>query len=102
MFVIHIILAILAYSPIAALAAPTAAPGAEGVQFAPTKNLADDIHPVKKLYSGPWSSFPAMTKWIGFDAMVGSFKIPTLLHTARSPIWAKSLPHVHWRAGWGY
>ncbi|KAI7784909.1 hypothetical protein LA080_008940 [Diaporthe eres] len=69
MFIIHTILAILAYSPIVALAAPTASSKADGVQFALPKNLADDVPPAKKLYSGPWSSFPAMNKWIGFDAM---------------------------------
>ncbi|KAG6359252.1 hypothetical protein INS49_012773 [Diaporthe citri] len=69
MFVMHIILAVLAYCPIVALAAPTASAKAEGVQFAPPKNLADEIPPAKKLYSGPWSSFPAMNKWIAFDTM---------------------------------
>lgn len=74
MFVIHFILAVLAYCPIVALAAPTASPKAEGLQFTPPKNLTNKIAPAKKLYTGPWSSFPAMTKWIAFDAMVGFFR----------------------------
>lgn len=74
MFIIHIILAVLAYCPIIALAAPTASPTAEGIQFTPPKNLASEITPAKKLYTGPWSSFPAVSKWIAFDTMVGSFR----------------------------
>lgn len=87
MFIIHIILAVLAYCPTVALAAPTASPTAEGVQFTPPKNLASEITPAKKLYTGPWSSFPAMSKWIAFDAMVGSFR-----HT--NPSSGSSFPYL--------
>lgn len=85
MLIIHIILAVLAYCPIVALAAPTASPKAEGVQVAPPKNLAQNVPPAKKLYSGPWSSFPAMNTWIGFDAMVGSSRYTNPSSHSSSP-----------------
>lgn len=64
MVVIRIILALLAYSPLVAFAAPHAMPQADGTDSAPPK--------ANKLYSGAWSSFPTMEKWISFDNMVSA------------------------------
>lgn len=73
MLFIQIILAILACNPLVALAAPEALPKALGSHFTPEKPLTK-FATVNKLYIGPWSNFPVMSKWAVFDGMVSSFK----------------------------
>ncbi|KKY39524.1 hypothetical protein UCDDA912_g00413 [Diaporthe ampelina] len=68
MFFIRIILAVLAYSPMVALAAPHALAKAYVGSFTSPKSLTD-LAPVGKLYSGIWSNFPVMKTWVGFDDM---------------------------------
>ena len=94
MFFIRIILAVLAYSPMVALAAPHALAKAYVGSFTSPKSLTD-LAPVGKLYSGIWSNFPVMKTWVGFDDMVSSFghrKPPSPSRTSMFP----------WRFGWNH
>lgn len=87
MIFIQIILTFLAYSPLVALAAAHAVPGAGGSSFGPPKSLANNVSPAKKLYTGPWSSFPAMNKWTDFDATVSFFNHANPSPSSSFPVW---------------
>lgn len=79
MLFLKIVLAFMAYSPLVALAAPHLL-GAGDSNFTIPKSLTNNSPPASKLYTGPWSSFPAMATWVGFDAMVSfiRYKTPSL------------------------
>lgn len=94
MILIHIILAFLAYSPLVALAAAHAVPAADGSNFAPPKGLANNAPPAKKLYTGPWSSFPAINMWTGFDTTVSSFNHANPSPPSSSHVWMGVLPKL--------
>lgn len=85
MFVIQIILALLACAPLVTLAAPHAMPQADGTNFAFTKDLTNEFPAASKLYSGPWSNFPKMSKWTSFDNMVSASRQTILLLASSSP-----------------
>lgn len=90
MLFLKIVLAFMAYSPLVALAAPHVLLGADDSNFAIPKSLTNNSPPASKLYTGPWSSFPVMASWVGFDAMVSFFtsrpsSLPSLDETCRSP-----------------
>lgn len=77
MLFLKIVLAFMAYNPFAALAAPLVLLEAGDSNFAIPKSLTNNSPPASKLYTGPWSSFPAMSTWVGFDAMVSLFRYKT-------------------------
>lgn len=94
MLFLKIVLAFMAYSPLVALAAPHVFLGAGDSNFAIPRSPTNNSPPASKLYTGPWSSFPVMASWIGFDAMVSFFRyktssrpssLPSLDETCRSP-----------------
>lgn len=87
MLFLKIVLAFMAYSPLVALAAPHVLPGAGDSNFTISTSQTNDWPPASKLYTGPWTSFPAMADWVDFDAMVSSFRYKTLLRPARSRLW---------------
>ncbi|KAG8169241.1 hypothetical protein KVR01_001990 [Diaporthe batatas] len=68
MFMFQFVLALLAWSPLIALAAPHSSQAVGGTGIAP-KNLTRELVPASTVYSGPWSSFPAMSTWTTFDNM---------------------------------
>lgn len=87
MFIIRIFLALLAHSPLVAFAAPHAIPQADGTDSAPPK--------ANKLYSGAWSSFPTMDKWISFDNMVSAYTKTNLASLPR-----RDLPSFPLMSSW--
>lgn len=94
MILIQIILAFLAYSPLVALVAAHAVPAADGSNFASPKGLTNSVPPAKKLYTGPWSSFPTMNMWTGFDATVSSFKHAHPSPPSSFPVSMRILPKL--------
>ncbi|KAK2615742.1 hypothetical protein N8I77_002474 [Diaporthe amygdali] len=71
-----LIVAVLACNLSSAFAAPSALAQANGRQSA--LPFTSDARPASNFYSGPWSSFPAMNTWVGFDSMFNSNK-PSML-----------------------
>lgn len=95
MLFIQTILTFVACIPLIALAAPLASQEAEGSKLATLESITNNSPPASSSYSGPWSSFPAMNKWIGFEDMVGFSKhLGTLtLYPRHSSCWTRSLLH---------
>lgn len=96
MLFIQTILTFVACIPLVALAAPLVSQEAEGSKLATPESMTNNSPPASSSYSGPWSSFPAMNKWIGFEDMVrfpkhlSTQNLPCPLH---SPWWMRSLLH---------
>ncbi|KAL1856913.1 hypothetical protein Daus18300_010567 [Diaporthe australafricana] len=77
-FFIQIIFAVLAYGLPITFAPPNVLPDADGGQFALPKDLTNNFPRGSNFYSGPWSNFPAMSAWKGFDDMFNANKASML------------------------
>lgn len=77
MLFLKIVLAFMAYTPLVALAAPLVLLEAGDSNFTMPKSQTNNSPPTSKLYTGPWSSFPAMSTWVVFDTMVSLFRYTT-------------------------